>query len=71
MAISILSAVDFHINLHGELSLVSPITQAARAWVEKNVPKPSTTYAGAIVIEQRYLDPIVEAIKADGLGVAQ
>ena len=60
---------DFHIADHGSIVLLEPRTDAAREWVEENLPEEAQTFGHAIVIEPRYVESIVNGILADGLTI--
>ena len=61
---------DFELANHGSLFLLSPLNSAAKDWMAEHLPmdNPETQFWGsAIVIEPRYVSPIVDGILADGL----
>jgi hypothetical protein len=61
---------DFNLDNHGSLFLLRPLNSAAKEWMNEHLPvdSPETQYWGdSIVIEPRYISPIVEGIIADGL----
>ena len=61
---------DFTLENHGSLFLLRPQTDRAREWMSEHLPvdNPETQFfAGAIVVEPRYIGPIVEGIVGDGL----
>jgi hypothetical protein len=61
---------DFELENHGSLFLLRPLTSAAKEWMGEHLPvdSPETQFWGdAIVIEPRYLEPIIEGILADAL----
>jgi hypothetical protein len=61
---------DFELENHGSLFFLRPLNSAATQWVQEHLPadEPETQYWGdAIVIEPRYVAPIVDGIIADGL----
>jgi hypothetical protein len=63
---------DFELAIHGSLYLLCPLNSAAKDWMEENLPmdNPETQFWGsAIVIELRYVAPIVDGIIGDGLGL--
>jgi hypothetical protein len=64
------SRADFRVDDHGSIVLITPITDAAEAWVDENLPDSAMTFGSAVVIEPRYVGPILEGISADGLTVA-
>jgi hypothetical protein len=62
--------VDFELENHGSLFLLRPLTTLAREWMNEYLPvdHPETQFfAAAIVVEPRYVGPIVEGIVGDGL----
>ena len=62
--------LDFKLENHGSLFLLRPLSTAAKDWMGEHLPvdDPETQFWGsAIVIEPRYLGPIVDGILADGL----
>lgn len=61
---------DFTIRDEGSIFLVLPVTEEAQTWVNENIPDDGMTYGGAVVVEHRYIEPIVCGIIADGLTVA-
>jgi hypothetical protein len=63
------TGTDFAVENHGTIVLLQPLTRAANEWIESNLPADRLHYAGAVVIEPRYLADIVDGIRADGLEV--
>jgi hypothetical protein len=63
------TGTDFAVANHGTIVLLQPLTRAANEWIAANLPADRLHYAGAIVIEPRYLADIVAGIRADGLEV--
>jgi hypothetical protein len=60
----------FELENHGSLFLLRPLDSIAKEWMNEHLPmgSPETQFWGeAIVIEPRYLEPIVDGILADGL----
>jgi hypothetical protein len=61
---------DFALANHGSLFLLRPLNASAKTWMNEHLPMDSeeTQFWGeAIVIEPRYVSPIVDGIIADGL----
>lgn len=61
---------QFELENHGSLFLLRPLTSAAKEWMQEHLPvgSPETQFWGdAIVIEPRYVAPIVDGIIGDGL----
>jgi len=61
---------DFFVENHGTVLLLRPLTPAANSWVKENLPEDHLTFAGAVVVEHRYIADIVAGAQADGLEVA-
>lgn len=61
---------DATVYNHGSICIVVPLTAAARAWIAENVSGESMWFAGGLVVEPRYLDDLVDGMRADGLEVA-
>jgi hypothetical protein len=62
--------LDFKLEYHGSLFLLCPLNPVAQNWMSENLPvnEPETQFWGdAIVIEPRYVAPIVDGIIGDGL----
>lgn len=63
---------DFQLENHGSLFLLRPLNDAAKNWMDEHLPvaNPETQFWGdSIVIEPRYVAPIVDGILADGLAL--
>ena len=62
---------DFLIENHGSIFLLSPQTDAGRAWIDENITREGfQPYWPTVVIEHRYVQELVEGIRNDGLVVA-
>jgi hypothetical protein len=61
---------DFTVRDEGSIFLLTPETDAGRAWANDNLSEDAMTFGSAIVVEHRYIGAIVEGILADGLEVA-
>lgn len=60
---------DFAVENHGTIFLLRPLTPAASEWIDNNLPEDCTEFAGAVVVEHRYITEIVAALECDGLNV--
>lgn len=60
---------DFRVENHFSIILLQPLTPAAWAFVDEFLPDDAMRYGGAIVVEPRYIDDIVEGARAEGLTV--
>ena len=60
----------FRIEDHGSLVLVRPLTLDVQAWLEENVADEGEDMAqwfgGALVVEPRYVLPLVEGLIEEG-----
>ena len=63
------TGIDFAVANHGTIVLLQPLTRTANEWITANLPVDRLHYAGAVVIEPRYLADIVNGLRADGLKV--
>ncbi len=61
---------DVRIAHHGSLSMVRPLTDAARQWIDDNVGGETSWFGGALAVEPRYLDNLIDGMESDGLVVA-
>lgn len=58
---------DFVLQNHGSISLLLPVTDEGREWVQEHIPEDALMHGRSIAIEARYVPPIVEGIQGDGL----
>lgn len=63
-------ALDFTVSNHGTIHLLQPLSEAAEDWVEHHIPDDATRFDSAIVIEHRYIKPILHGLERDGLSAA-
>jgi hypothetical protein len=66
--------LDFELVNHGSLFLLRPLNSAAKDWMGEHLPidNPETQFwCDSLVIEPRYVGPIIDGILADGLVVRQ
>jgi len=59
---------DLTLQDHGTIFLLRARTKAGTRWVLENV-QVQNEYAGAIVVEPRYVDALADGAVADGLSV--
>jgi len=62
--------LDFKLENHSSLFVLRPLNSAAKDWMgeQLRMDNPETQFWGdAIVIEPRYVAPIVDGISGDGL----
>jgi hypothetical protein len=60
---------DFQLIPQTTISLLEPLTDAARAWAENHIPADAARFGPAIVIEHYSILDIVAGIARDGLTV--
>jgi hypothetical protein len=60
---------DFRLAPHGSICLLHPQTEAARLWIDEHIDDEAQQWGGAIVIEPRYVQPIVDGLRADDLTI--
>lgn len=60
---------DFEVQDQGSIFIVVPLTDDARAWLRENVDPGAMQWGGGIVVEHRYIDPLVDGIKDAGFSV--
>lgn len=61
--------MDFELTDHGSVSLLRPITDEAREWIDENIGDDAQWLGRGLAIEHRYVGDIVEGILNDGLTV--
>jgi len=62
-------STDFELTNHGTLFVLDPVTDDAKAWAGEHLPEDAMTWGDGVVIEPRYIGPILDGIKDDGLTV--
>jgi hypothetical protein len=62
---------DFIVENHGSIILLRPITDAAREWVQEHIGEDNgyQPYWPTVLVEPRYLGPIIDGIVEHGLSV--
>lgn len=51
------------IENHGSIVLLRPLTSAGRRWLEENTSEEAQWWGGALVVEPRYVEPLVTAFR--------
>ena len=66
------SSPDFHVENHGSIFLLLPLTPAARIWTDEHIGPDNgfQPYYPTVVVEHRYISDIVDGIQNDGLVLA-
>ena len=62
-------ATDLLVHGHGSVYLLRPTSRRGRRWVDVRIAADRTEWAGALVVEHRYIGEIVRGALADGLQV--
>jgi hypothetical protein len=62
---------DFRLDNHGSVSLLFPLTVAAKAWVRDHLPADVMTHGGGVAIEHRYVGSVCQGIQTDGLSLEE
>ena len=60
---------DVNIENHGSLVLIRPLTEGGSDWLDENISEDAQHFGGAVVVEPRYVEAIVEGMQNDGLEV--
>jgi hypothetical protein len=60
---------DLDVQGRGSVYLLRPVSPRGASWVAEHIPSDAMRFAGAIVMEHRYIYNIVAGALADGLRV--
>jgi hypothetical protein len=63
-------AVDLMVEDHGSIMLVRPISDDGRAWLNETAPEDAQFFGGAMVVEPRYIEGVIDAAQSAGMEVA-
>ena len=61
--------VDLLVHGEGSIYLLRPTSRRGRRWIDEHVSDDHQEWAGAIVVEPRFIGDIVRGATADGLRV--
>jgi len=64
-----LAKVEFQVVNHGTIYLLHPRTRRAKRWVVENLPRDHIKYADASLVGQRFIDDIIDGMRADDLHI--
>lgn len=56
----------FTVEDHGSIVLIRPLTSDVSEWLVENVDPEAQWYGGALACEPRYVEPLVDALVAEG-----
>ena len=60
---------DFHFYDHGSICLLDPRTDAAETWLQDSVDPDAQWHCGRLVIEPRYVAPIIDGLQEAGFTI--
>lgn len=61
---------DVYVENHGSIFMVTPLSGAARQWMEENVPTESWQWLGSsLSVEHRYVENLIAGMQDAGLTV--
>lgn len=60
---------DFLVNHQASIALLTPRTDEAQDWLEEHLTGEVSWSGGAVVVEARYLEPLLDGIAGDGFSV--
>jgi hypothetical protein len=64
-----MTAPDFTVLNGGSVSIVTPLTDAARAWLDEHTDPDAQWFAGGIAVEHRYVRDLVVGLAQAGFTV--
>lgn len=59
-------AMKVSVENHGTIALVRPLDSTAREWLEEHTLEEAQWFGGALVVEPRYLENLIDGFTADG-----
>jgi hypothetical protein len=62
-------AADVRVECHGSIWLLQPLTHAGQTWLDVSIPEDAMMLGDAIAVEHRFVGPIVDGMRHDGLKV--
>jgi hypothetical protein len=65
------AALDVTVEDHGSLWLFRPVTETAKTWIDDNVEDAALWFGGALAVEARFVQAMIEGMLADGLEVGR
>jgi hypothetical protein len=64
--------MDFLVENHGSIWLLRATSRRGKLFVRENIETPETQHwCGAVVVEPRYIKPLVDGLLAEGFRVAR
>ena len=68
---------DFHLQNEGTIMLLAPLNSKAESFIDKYIKEPNEEqggvqeWAGQVVVEPRYVGPLVDGILSQGFTIAE
>lgn len=62
-------SVDALVENHGSIFLVKPLTLRCENWLKDHVSNEAQYFGGKLVVEHRYILPLVQGMTDDGMEV--
>jgi hypothetical protein len=66
-----MNIADFQLFNHISIWGLQPLTLAAETWISEHLPVDALRHCDQIIVEPRYLEPILIGIEDDGLTLNQ
>ena len=65
------NTADFIVENHGSIFLLDQVSDAAQEWIADHIPDDDDHqfWAGKLVVEPRYIQPLVATLQAEGFVV--
>ena len=57
---------DFTVTNHGSIVLVKPLTDECNDWLVEHVSDEAQWFGGALVVEPRYVEDLIEGLEEAG-----
>lgn len=64
-----MAKADLLVHGEGSIYLLRPTSRRGQRWVDEHISDDRQEWAGAIVVEHRYIGDLVQGAIADGLAV--
>ena len=61
--------MDVMLSNHGSIWTARPLTPAAEEWIAENISSEASWFGGALCIEPRYVDSIIDGMLGAGLEI--
>lgn len=61
---------DFLFANHGSICILTPVSEQAKEWADEHLSQDAQWWCGGVVIEPRYVQPILDGIMEDGMDVS-